>query len=63
MRSEASSAGSGVAASRCMTKTPELSTMSCVRLYLVRLIVTRGASGTIAAAPADSDMRPLARPS
>src|SRR3984957_8478417 len=63
MLSEASSAGSGVAASRCMTNTPELSTMSWVRLYLVRLIVTRGASGTIAAAPADSDIRPLARPS
>src|ERR1700744_3413926 len=32
-------------------------------LYLVRLIVTRGASGTIAAAPADNEIRPLARPS
>src|ERR1700749_437362 len=63
MSSEASRAGSGVAASRCMTKTPEFSTRSWVRLYLVRLIVTRGASGTIAAAPADSDIRPLARPS
>src|ERR1700722_19900904 len=62
MRSEASSAGSGVAASRCMTNTPELSTMSWVRLYLFRLIRPRGASGTIAAAPADSEISPLARP-
>lgn len=36
--------------------------MSCVLLYLVRLTVARGSSGTMLAAPADSDISPLAKP-
>ena len=54
---------SGSLLNRCITKTPDCSTRSWVKLYLVRLIVTRGASGTIPPLPADSDIKPLARPS
>ena len=37
--------------------------MSWVRLYFVRLTVTRGASGTMLIVPADSDISPLRWPS
>jgi hypothetical protein len=61
MSSDASSC-SGTALSRCITKMPELSTMSWVLLYLVRLTVARGSSGTMLIEPADRLIRPLANP-
>ena len=46
-----------------MANTPDSRTMSWVKLYFVRLMVTRGASRMIPAEPAESDMSPLTRPS
>src|SRR4051794_12509879 len=48
---------------RCTANTPDSCTRSWVKLYLVRLMVIRGSSGTMPPADADRDMSPLARPS
>ena len=53
---------SGPLPSKCITNTPDSRIMSWVMLYFVRAIVTRGASGTIAAAPAESEINPFTLP-